>query len=95
MLVLRGATVLDGLGGRIVNARVVIPDHRVAEVSLDDDRVALPEGATVEDVRGRYLIPGLFDSHVHWGGSGGVGASPIEQTDDRLAHDYARLWPPA
>ena len=41
--VLRGATVLDGLGGRIANARVVIRDHRVAEVSLDDDRVAVPE----------------------------------------------------
>ena len=89
VLVLRGATVLDGLGGRIANARVVIRDHRVAEVSLDDDRVAVPEGATVEDVRGRFMIPGLFDSHVHWGGSGGVGSSPIEQTEDRLSHDYA------
>ncbi|MEO7158583.1 MAG: ABC transporter permease, partial [Vicinamibacterales bacterium] len=87
VLVLRGATVLDGLGGRIVNARVVIRDHRIAEVSLDDDRVAVPEGAVVEDLHGRYLIPGLFDSHMHWGGSGGVGASPIEGTDDRLAHD--------
>jgi imidazolonepropionase-like amidohydrolase/ABC-type multidrug transport system permease subunit len=87
VLVLRGATVLDGLGGRIVNARVVIRDHRIADVSLDDDRVALPEGAKVEDVRGRYLIPGLVDSHVHWGGSGGIGMSPIEQTDDRLSHD--------
>ena len=89
VLVLRGATVLDGLGGRIANARVVIRDHRVAEVSLDDDRVAVPEGATVEDVRGRFMIPGLFDSHVHWGGSGGVGSAPIEQTEDRLSHDYA------
>ena len=88
VLVLRGATVLDGLGGRIANGRVVIRDHRVAEVSLDDERVPVPAGATVEDVRGRFLIPGLFDSHVHWGGSGGVGSSPIEQTDDRLAHDY-------
>jgi imidazolonepropionase-like amidohydrolase/ABC-type multidrug transport system permease subunit len=86
--VLRGATVLDGLGGRIVNARVVIRDHRIAEVSLEDSRVPLPEGATVEDVSGRYLIPGLFDSHVHWGGSGGIGQAPIEQTDDRLAHDF-------
>ena len=87
--VLRGATVLDGLGGRIVKARVVIRDHRIADVALDDDRVPLPEGAAVEDVTGRFLIPGLFDSHVHWGGSGGVGMAPIEHTDDRLAHDYA------
>jgi len=88
VLVLRGATVLDGLGGRIVNARVVIRDHRVAEVSLDDDRTPMPEGAVVEDLHGRYLIPGLFDSHVHWGGSGGIGASPVERTDDRLIHDF-------
>ena len=87
-LVLRGATVLDGLGGRIANARVVIRDHRITEVLLDDDRVPLPEGATVEQLDGRFLIPGLIDSHVHWGGSGGDGSSPIEQTGDRLEHDY-------
>jgi imidazolonepropionase-like amidohydrolase/ABC-type multidrug transport system permease subunit len=87
--VLRGITVLDGLGGRITNARVVIRDHRITEVILDDHRVPLPEGATVETFDGQFLIPGLFDSHVHWGGSGGAGSSPIEQTQDRLDHDYA------
>jgi imidazolonepropionase-like amidohydrolase/ABC-type multidrug transport system permease subunit len=87
VVVLKGATVLDGLGGRIVNARIVIRGNRVAEVSLDDDRQPLPEGASIENLQGKYLIPGLFDSHVHWGGSGGVGGSPIEMTDDRLAHD--------
>ena len=88
VLVLRGATVLDGLGGRIVNARVTIREHRITDVSLDDARVPLPEGATVDDLGGRYLIPGLFDSHVHWGGSGGTGLAPVEQTDDRMAHDF-------
>jgi imidazolonepropionase-like amidohydrolase/ABC-type multidrug transport system permease subunit len=87
--VLRGATVLDGLGGRIANARIVIRDHRITDIMLDDDRVALPEGATVESLDGRFLVPGLFDSHVHWGGSGGTGMSPIEQTPDRFDHDYA------
>jgi imidazolonepropionase-like amidohydrolase/ABC-type multidrug transport system permease subunit len=86
--VLRGATVFDGLGGRIEKARVIVRDHRIAEISLDDDRVAVPEGAAVVDVSGRFIIPGLFDSHVHWGGSGGVGMSPIEQTEDRFTHDY-------
>lgn len=88
VLVLRGATVLDGLGGRITNARVVIRDHRIGEVSLDDDKAALPEGAVVRDLSGRYLVPGLFDSHVHWGGSGGTGSSPAEMTDDRMLRDF-------
>ncbi len=47
VLVLRGATVLDGLGGRIANARVVICDNKITDVSLDDERVPLPEGAKV------------------------------------------------
>ncbi len=88
VLVLRGATVLDGLGGRITNARVVIRDHRISEVLLDDDRVPLPEGATVENLHGRFVIPGLFDSHVHWGGSGGIGSAPVEMTDDRMTRDF-------
>ena len=89
VLVLRGATVLDGLGGRIINARIVVRDHRIAEVSLDDDRVPLPDGAMVDDVRGLFVMPGLIDSHVHWGGSGGVGSAAVEMTDDRVGHDYS------
>jgi len=42
----------------------------------------------VEDLHGRYLIPGLFDSHVHWGGSGGIGAAPVELTDERMTRDF-------
>jgi imidazolonepropionase-like amidohydrolase len=49
----------------------------------------LKAGAAVEDLRGKFLIPGLVDSHVHWGGSGGIGAAPIEMTDARLAHDLS------
>jgi imidazolonepropionase-like amidohydrolase/ABC-type multidrug transport system permease subunit len=86
--VLRGATLLDGLGRRIERARIVIRDHRIGDVSLDDERVLLPAGAEVVDLTGRFVIPGLFDSHVHWGGSGGTGALPIEQSPARFDHDY-------
>lgn len=85
--VLRGATVLDGLGGRIENARVVLRDHKVAEVGIDREDDPLPAGATTEDVSGRFLIPGLFDSHVHLGGSGGAGSSAVERSEEREVHD--------
>ena len=85
--VLRGATLLDGLGGRIENSRVVIRDHKVAEISIDRAEDPLPEGAMTEDLAGRFLIPGLFDSHVHLGGSGGVGGGIVEQSDERQVHD--------
>jgi imidazolonepropionase-like amidohydrolase/ABC-type multidrug transport system permease subunit len=86
--VLRGMTVIDGLGGRIANARVTIRDHVIADVAVDDPSQPPPAGALVEDLGGRFLIPGLIDSHVHWGGSGGAGVSPDEMSDGRWAHDF-------
>jgi imidazolonepropionase-like amidohydrolase len=85
--VLRGATLIDGLGGRIENARVVIRDHKVAEIGIDTGEGPLPDGAETEDLTGRFLIPGLFDSHIHLGGSGGVGGGVVEQSDERQIHD--------
>ena len=87
MRVLRGATLLDGLGGRIENARVVIRDHKVAEIGIDRKDDPLPAGASTDDLTGRFLIPGLFDSHVHLGGSGGVGSSLVERSEERETHD--------
>jgi imidazolonepropionase-like amidohydrolase/ABC-type polysaccharide/polyol phosphate export permease len=84
--VLKGMAVLDGLGGKIENARVVIRDGRIAEVGREDE-VAIPEGALVEDFTGAFMIPGLIDSHIHLGGSGGGNASPEEFTPERQIHD--------
>ncbi len=85
--ILRGATVIDGLGGRIDHARLVIRDNRIDSLEPDDERFTTPANAIVEDWTGRFIVPGLIDSHVHWGGSGGVSEAPIERTDDRLMHD--------
>lgn len=85
--VLRGVTLLDGMGGRIENSRVTIRDHKIAEIGIDRTEDPLPQGAEVEDLTGRYLIPGLFDSHVHLGGSAGVGGGLVERSDERAVHD--------
>lgn len=85
--VLRGATVLDGLGGRIENARVVVRDHKVESVGLESSSDPVPAGAVTEDLQGQFVIPGLFDSHVHIGGSGGVGSGAVERSEQRAIHD--------
>lgn len=43
---------------------VVVQGDRIVEVG-PDSVVIVPEGATVLDVRGQYLLPGLFDAHAH------------------------------
>jgi imidazolonepropionase-like amidohydrolase len=64
-LVLEGATVIDVAGGSAIeDAVVVVIDDRITAVGPRAG-AALPEGATRVDARGKFLIPGLADMHVH------------------------------
>ena len=61
-LAIRGVTVLDVKGGEpLRDVNVLVRDGRIVSV----DRAAVPAGVTVVDGRGKYLIPGLWDMHVH------------------------------
>jgi hypothetical protein len=58
-------TVIDTKTGKEAKDRtVIISGERIAEVKESTD-VRLPTGAKVIDAKGKYLIPGLWDMHVH------------------------------
>ena len=60
-LVIRGATVLDGLGNEPVRADVAVRDGRVAAVGeIGADAVE------VVDAGGLALMPGIIDLHTHY-----------------------------
>lgn len=63
--VYRGATLIDGTARppRQGTTIVVDGDH-IAEVGADEE-VTAPDGAQVVDLTGRFVIPGLIDSHQH------------------------------
>jgi imidazolonepropionase-like amidohydrolase len=63
------------------HASVVIRDGRIAEVGTN---VATTSGAKRVDARGRFLIPGLIDSHVHIGHSAAL--------DDDAIDAHPELW---
>jgi hypothetical protein len=66
-LAFTGVTVVDVTVGRLVLAQtVVVSGHRVRTVG-PASKVRVPRGAQVIDARGKYLIPGLWDLHVHPG----------------------------
>ncbi len=55
-------TVIDGSEGAPLNdVTVLISGNRIRSVSHD----APPDGATIIDGTGKYLIPGLWDMHMH------------------------------
>jgi hypothetical protein len=67
-LLVRGGTLIDGTGGTpIANARVLITDGIIARVwSGDTGAPALPAGTQIVEAGGKFIIPGLIDSHVHY-----------------------------
>ncbi len=61
-LAITGVTVVDASQGARSGVTVVVQGDRITAVGSD---AAIPEGAVVLDGSGRYLIPGLWDAHVH------------------------------
>ena len=65
--VLRNVTVIDGTGAAPQNnSAIVITDGKIAYVGPVSGLKA-PAGATVKDLSGKFVMPGLIDSHVHVG----------------------------
>jgi len=48
------------------------------------DAVSIPAGAQTIDVRGKIIMPGLVDTHSHFGGIGGADGSAPIQPDVRI-----------
>lgn len=64
-LVFDGVTVIDVEQGNAIPAqRVVVVGNRITAVGSASS-AEIPKGAKVVDARGKYLIPGLWDLHVH------------------------------
>ena len=64
-LVIRNVTVIDGTGaGPEPDMTVVIEQRRIRTVGTEGS-VRYPSSARVIDGTGKYLVPGLWDMHVH------------------------------
>jgi len=64
-LLLTHATVIDGTGAPAqANSTIVIDGKTIQSIYPSGSQLD-PKGARVKDLRGRYVIPGLIDAHVH------------------------------
>lgn len=65
-LVLRNAVLIDGTGAAPrPDATIVVSDGLIREV--EGPAAKTPSGSRTIDLKGRYLLPGLIDAHVHAG----------------------------
>ncbi len=65
-IVFTHATIIDTSGGpNQADMTVFITGDRITDIT-PSAKVRLPKGAQAIDAAGKYLIPGLWDMHVHW-----------------------------
>src|SRR5262245_12826891 len=87
--VIQGATVITGTGSPTIrNAAIVIEAGRIVQVGPRNE-VRIPNNAQMVDARGKWIIPGLIDAHVHFSQSGGLYTRP-DIIDLRARRPYAK-----
>ena len=77
-LVLKGGTLIDGTGSPLLSEAVVIIQGNRIQSIAGVGEAKLPSGARVVDCRGKTILPGLIDVHIHLGGSPGGMVTPAE-----------------
>lgn len=93
-VVIRGGTVLTVTQGTIPNGAVLIRDGKIAEVGRS---VSASPGATVIDATGKFISPGIIDSHGHIALDGDVNeatspVTPHMQMIDAFHYDDKAIY---
>ena len=82
-----GPTVLNPADSTVLkDATVLVNGDRIAAVGPSSS-VDVPSGATVHEMPGTYVMPGLIDGHVHFFQSGGLYTRP-DALDLRAVRSY-------
>ncbi len=63
-ILIRGGTLLTVTKGTMKNADLLIRDGKIAAIGK---RLEAPAGATIIDAAGRFVMPGIVDTHSHMG----------------------------
>lgn len=69
-IVITHATIVDVTSGRLTSGQtIVVSGNRIAALS-PDAAATIPAGARIVDATGKFVVPGLWDMHVHATGPG-------------------------
>ncbi|HYO75498.1 MAG TPA: amidohydrolase family protein [Thermoanaerobaculia bacterium] len=74
---IRNATILTVTNGTIENGSVLIRGSKIAAVGRD---IAAPAGARVVDGTGKFVLPGIIDTHSHTAVEGSVNEISLPNT---------------
>ena len=88
IIVLKGATIIDGTGRMpIENGLLILQGNQILQVGRVGE-LDVPKDAKVKDATGKWIIPGFIDLHVHFWESGRTWAQPTFLFDLRKFVPY-------
>ncbi len=62
-----GGKLVDGTGAHAVNDSLVLVDDK--KITYAGEATEVPEGYTVIDAKGKTVMPGIIDTHLHFSGN--------------------------
>ncbi len=74
-----GATIIDGSGSAPVEDGVLLVRDGVLEAVGSSAQVAVPDGADVVELDGRWVVPGFINAHGHVTGDRATALAQLEQ----------------
>lgn len=86
---IRDATILTAVGPRIERGSVLMRDGKIVAIGAD---VEAPADAVVVDGTGKWVTPGLIDSHSHLGVYSSPGGKALSDGNEATAPNTAEVW---
>ncbi len=83
-VVLRHFTLFDGTGAAPQDDAALVMSNGVIRWVGPASNLKVPAGAVVQDLAGKFVMPGLIDSHVHLGVDKGQANYSVATIDDQL-----------
>src|SRR4029079_7118936 len=88
-LVIRNVTLMTAAGPSIKNGSIAIVDGKIVGVGAN---VTVPAGATVIDGNGKYVTPGIIDTHSHLGVYAAPGVQALSDGNEATNPVTAYVW---
>ncbi len=87
--VIRNATIMTAAGPTLRGATVVLRDGKVAAIG---NNVAVPADATVLDGTGKFVTPGIIDTHTHLGVYPAPGVDALSDGNEATNPSTPNVW---
>jgi len=88
-VLIRNATILTATGTEITGGSILLRDGHIAAIGQD---IAAPDSAVIVDGTGKFVTPGIIDTHSHLGVYAAPGTEAESNGNELTNPNTAQVW---